>query len=47
MVASMLGEWVFCYMGLPEQICTAQFGSQLMTELCQLWRVEKTRTTPY
>ena len=37
-------------MGLPEQIHTdqgAQFESQLMTELCQLWEVDKTRTTPY
>ena len=37
-------------MGLPEQIHTdqgAQFKSQLMTELCQLWGVDKTRTTPY
>ena len=37
-------------MGLPEQIHTdqgAQFESQLMTELCQLWGVDKTRKTPY
>ena len=49
-VAAALDERVFCYMGLPEQIHTdqgAQFKSQLMAELCQLWRVEKTRTTPY
>ena len=49
-VATTLDERVFCYMGLPEQIHTdqgAQFESQLMTELCQLWGVEKTRTTPY
>ena len=49
-VAATLDERVFCYMGLPEQIHTdqgAQFESQLMTELCQLWGVDKTRTTPY
>ena len=49
-VATALDERVFCYLGLPEQIHTdqgAQFESQLMAELCQLWRVEKTRTTPY
>ena len=37
-------------MGLPEQIRTnqsAQFKSQLMTELCQLWNVAKTCTNPY
>ena len=49
-VATALDERVFCYLGLPEQIHTdqgAQFESQLMSELCQLWKVEKTRTTPY
>ena len=49
-VATALDERVFCYLGLPEQIHTdqgAQFESQLMAELCQLWKVEKTRTTPY
>ena len=49
-VAAILDERVFCYLGLPEQIHTdqgAQFESQLMTELCQLWGVAKTRTTPY
>ena len=49
-VATVLDERVFCYMGLPEQIHTdqgAQFESQLMTELCQLWGIDKTRTTPY
>ena len=37
-------------MGLPEQLHTdqgAQFESQLLAELCQLWKVTKTRTTPY
>ena len=49
-VATALDERVFCYLGLPEQIHTdqgAQFESLLMAELCQLWRVERTRTTPY
>ncbi|XP_067949843.1 uncharacterized protein [Watersipora subatra] len=46
----LLDGQVFCYMGLPKQIHTdqgAQFESQLMEELCLLWRVEKMRTTPY
>ena len=49
-VAATLDERIFCYLGLPEQIHTdqgAQFESSLMAELCQLWKVEKTRTTPY
>ena len=49
-VAADLDERVFCFMGLPEQIHTdqgAQFEPQLMTELCQLLGVDKTRTTPY
>ena len=49
-VATALDKKVFCYLGLPEQIHTdqgAQFESALMAELCQLWRVKKTRTTPY
>ena len=36
--ARILDERVFCYMGLPEQ---------LMQELCMLWGVIKTHTTPY
>ena len=49
-VASTLDKRVFCYLGLPEQLHTdqgAQFESQLIAELCQLWKVTKTRTTPY
>ena len=49
-VASTLDERVFCYLGLPEQLHTdqgAQFESQLLAELCHLWKVAKTRTTPY
>ena len=48
--ARILDERVFCYMGLPEQIHAdqgAQFESQLMQELCMLWGVTKTHTTPY
>ena len=49
-VATALDDQVFCYFGLPEQIHTdqgAQFESQLMKELCQLWHVDKTHTTLY
>ena len=49
-VATVLDERVFCYFGLPEQIHSdqgAQFESQLMEELCALWRIDKTHTTPY
>jgi len=49
-VARALDERVFCYMGLPEQLHSdqgANFQSDLFKELCQLWRVDQTRTTPY
>ena len=49
-VASCLDERVFSYLGLPEQIHSdqgAQFESILMEELCAIWKVDKTRTTPY
>jgi transposase InsO family protein len=49
-VAAALDERVFCYFGIPEQIHTdqgAQFESQLFEELCRLWGVDKSRTTPY
>ena len=49
-VASTLDERCFSYFGLPEQLHTdqgAQFESQLMMELCLMWNVQKTRTTPY
>ena len=49
-VAATLDQRVFCYLGLPEQLHTdqgAQFESQLMEELCILWKVDKTHTTPY
>ena len=44
-VATVLDERVFCYFGLPEQIHSdlgRQFKSQLMAELCTLWRVPST-----
>ena len=49
-VATALEERVFCYHGLPEQIHSdqgTQFESELMAELCDLWSVQKSRTTPY
>lgn len=49
-VAFILDARVFCYFGLPEQIHSdqgAQFESELVTELCKLLRVDKTRTIPY
>ena len=49
-VAGVLEERVFCYFGLPEVIHTdqgAQFESDLFQELCRLWGVDKSRTTPY
>jgi len=49
-VARVLDQRVFCYFGLPEQIHTdqgAQFQSQLMKDLCQVWGVNQSRTTPY
>ena len=47
---NVLYKKVFCYFELPEQIHTnqgAQFESQLMTELCHMWGVQKTRTITY
>ena len=49
-VATALAEWIFCYFGLPEQLHSdlgKQFQSRLMAELCNLWRVDQTHTTPY
>ena len=46
----MLEERVFCYFGVPERIHTdqgAQFESKLMAELCALWGVRRSHTTPY
>jgi len=49
-VARVLDQNVFCYFGLPEQLHSdqgAQFQSQLLSDLCRLWGVNKSRTTPY
>ena len=49
-VARVLDERLFCYFGLPEQIHSdqgSQFESLLMEELCRMWKVNKTHTTPY
>ena len=49
-IAETLEERVFCYLGVPERIHTdqvAQFESKLMAELCALWGVRKSHTTPY
>ena len=49
-IAKILEERVFCYLGVPERIDTdqgAQFESRLMAELCALWGVRKSHTTPY
>jgi transposase InsO family protein len=49
-VASALEERIFCYFGLPEQLHSdqgAQFEGDLMAELCDLWGIQKTRTTAY
>ena len=48
-VAATLDQEVFSYLSLPAQLHldqVAQFKSQLM-ELCALWRIDKTQTTPY
>ena len=48
-VATVLDERLFCYLGLPKQIHSDQ-GSQfksLMMEDCRLWKVNRTQTTPY
>ena len=49
-VAEALDHRIFAYIGLPESIHSdqgSQFQSSLMTELCKLWNVEKSRSTPY
>ena len=49
-IAQALDQRVFTYFGLPEVIHSdrgTQFESELFTELCALWRVDKTRTSPY
>lgn len=49
-ITETLEERVFCYLRVPERIQTdqgAQFESKLMAELCGLWGVRKSHTTPY
>jgi len=49
-VARVLDQNVFCYFGLPEPLHSnqgAQFQSQLLSDLCRLWGVNKSQTTPY
>ena len=49
-VAATLDQRVFCCLGLPKQPHSdqgIQSESQLMEELCTLWRVDKTHTTHY
>ena len=49
-IAEALERQVLCYFGLPERIHSdlgAQFESQLMRDLCRLWGVDKSHTTPY
>ena len=49
-IAETLEERIFCYFGIPERLHTdqgAQFESRLMAELCALWGISKSRTTPY
>ena len=48
--APTLDARIFSYFGLPEELHSdqgAQFESKLLEELCLLWRIEKTSTTPY
>ena len=49
-IAEILDTRVFSYFGLPERLHSdqgVQFESNLMSELCAMWRVDKTRTTPF
>ena len=49
-IVETLEKQVFNYFGLPERIHTdrgAQFEGQLMKDLCKLWKVDKSKTTPY
>ena len=49
-IAEALERHVFCYFGIPERIHSdkgAAFESSLMKELCRVWGVVKSRTTPW
>ena len=49
-VAKTLWEHFFVHYGFPEKILSDQgrnFGSVLLSELCELTQIKKLRTTPY
>ena len=49
-IAKVLDERVFSYLGVPEEIHSdqgRQFESKLFSELCKIWGSDKTRTSPY
>ena len=49
-VATKLIDKVFLRFGVPEQLHSdqgQQFKAQMITELCKLLNIHKTRTTPY
>ena len=46
---AIVGEWIMRY-GAPDVIHTDQdtnFNSDLMQDICRLFMIDKTRTTPY
>ena len=49
-IAEILKERVFCYLDVPALIHTdqgVQFEFKLIAELCALWGISKTHSTPY
>lgn len=49
-IANVLDQRVYAYFALPERIPSDQglnFESKLMHELCQIWQIEKSRTTTH
>ena len=49
-IAEVLEERIFCPYELPERLHSdqgAQFEGELMFQLCGLWGIKKSRTTPY
>ena len=49
-IAQRLVDEFFCRFAIPDQIHSdqgRQFESSVMTEVCKLLQIEKTRTTPY
>ncbi|XP_067942793.1 uncharacterized protein [Watersipora subatra] len=48
--AEALDSRIFCYFGLPEELHSdrgTQFKGDLLAELCDMWRINTTRTTAY